>query len=75
MPFKFKVGEKVGFHDRRSKETNYRVVQCLPGEDNASEPRYKIKAEREGFERVVVENDLNPVFEDSQTRSNISKNK
>jgi len=55
MAFKFKVGAKVGFLDRRSKETRYTVVQCMPGEDSASEPRYKIKAEGEGFERVVVE--------------------
>lgn len=75
MTFMFDVGAKVGFYDRRTKETQYTVVQRLPGEDNASEPRYKIKAVAEGFERVVVENELNSVFEDSQTRSKIKSKK
>jgi hypothetical protein len=73
MPFKFKVGETVGYQDPRSKETVFKVIERRPGEDNAPEPRYKVKAIGEGFERVVAECDLNSAFADSQTRSNVSK--
>jgi hypothetical protein len=75
MAFKFEVGETVGYQDPRSKETVFTVIERRPGEDNAAEPRYKIKATGEGFERVVAECDLNSVFADSQTRSKIAKKK
>jgi hypothetical protein len=73
MAFKFKVGETVGYQDPRSKETVFTVIERRPGEDNASERRYKIKATGEGFERVVVECDLNSVYAESQNRNMISK--
>lgn len=73
MAFKFEVGAKVGFQDRRTEETHYIIIQRMPGEDSVDEPRYKIKAEREGLERVAAESELNSVFEDSQTRKEVAK--
>ena len=67
MAFKFEVGAVVTFKDPRSLETKFTIVQRLPGEDNESEPRYKIKAATVGFERVVAESALNPSFVDSHT--------
>jgi hypothetical protein len=75
MAFKFKVGETVGYQDPRSKETVFTVIERRPGEDNVPEPRYKIKAIGEGFERIVTECDLNSGFADRQTRSKIAKQK
>ena len=67
MAYKFAAGEVVTCKDPRSLDTKFTIVQRLPGEDNASEPRYKIKAETQGFERVVAESALNSAFADSQT--------
>jgi hypothetical protein len=64
MSFKFIAGDAVTFKDPRSRESQFTIVQRMPGEDNASEPRYKIKADGEGFERVVHESDLNSRFVD-----------
>ena len=64
MSFKFEAGQAVTFKDPRSRETQFTIVQRMPNEDNASEPRYKIKADGEGFERVVYESDLNSRFVD-----------
>jgi hypothetical protein len=75
MAFKFEVGQVVTFQDPRSLEAKFTIVQRMPGEDNASEPRYKIKAETEGFERVVVESALNSRFVDSQTWKLVPKKK
>jgi len=55
MIYKYDAGDSVTVKDPRSLETQFTVVQRMPGEYNASEPRYKIKSEAEGFERVVAE--------------------
>ena len=75
MSFKFEAGEVVTFKDPRSLETQFTIIQRMPGEDSASEPRYKIKAAAEGFERVVVESALNSRFVDSQTWKLLAKKK
>lgn len=68
MAFKFAVGETVSFDTMASKETVFVIVRQMPGEDGQNEQRYKIKAVKEGYERVVAESELNSKFEDSQTR-------
>ena len=65
MAFKFEVGAVVTFKDPRSLETEFTIIQRMPGEYNASEPRYKIKSEAEGFERVVAESALDSRFVDT----------
>jgi hypothetical protein len=47
----------------------------MPGEYNASEPRYKIKSAAEGYERVVAESALNSRFVDTQAWKLIPKKK
>jgi hypothetical protein len=74
MTFKFAVGETVAFQTLRSKETVFTIVQRMPGEDGHSEPRYKIKAVGEGYERVVTESELNTQFEDREPRAPFRKN-
>lgn len=66
MIYKYDAGEAVTYKDPRSLETQFTVVQRMPGEYNASEPRYKIKSAAEGFERVVAESALNSRFVDTQ---------
>ena len=75
MAFKFEVGAPVTCKDPRSLDTKFTIVQRLPGEDNDSEPRYKIKAATEGFERVVAESALNSAYSDSQTWKLVPKKK
>lgn len=58
MTDKYQAGEAVTFKDPRALGTDFIVVQRMPGEDNASEARYKIKSAAEGFERVVAESVL-----------------
>ena len=65
MSFKFEAGEVVTFKDPGSLETQFTIIQRMPGEYNASEPRYKIKSEAEGFERVVAESALDSRFVDT----------
>ena len=65
MDYKYDAGDVVSFKDPRSLETSFTVVQRMPGEYNASEPRYKIKSASEGFERVVPENALASRFVDA----------
>ena len=65
MSFKFVAGDAVTFKDPRSRESQFTIVQRMPGEDNASEPHYKIKADGEGFERVVAESALDSRFVDA----------
>jgi hypothetical protein len=65
MDYKYDAGDVVSFNDPRSLETNFMVVQRMPGEYNASEPRYKVKSSNEGFERVVAESALTSRFVDS----------
>lgn len=74
MALKFAVGDTVAYRSMASKEMVFKIVQQMPGEDGQSEPRYKIKAVGEGYERVVSESDLNSQFEDRQS-SGTSKKK
>jgi hypothetical protein len=74
MAHKYGVGTKVGYRDPRSLETVFQVVKLLPSEDSADEPRYRIKAAAETFERVAAEGELNPGFQHSfHTRMTESK--
>jgi hypothetical protein len=65
MVYKYDAGQEVTFKDPRSLGTGFTVVQRMPGEYNASEPRYKIKSSSEGFERVVAESVLDTRFVDT----------
>lgn len=58
MAHKYQAGEAVTFRDPRSLGNDFIVVQRMPGEDNASEARYKIKSTSESFERIVAESAL-----------------
>jgi hypothetical protein len=75
MIYKYDAGEAVIFKDPRSLGTQFTVVQRMPGEYEASEPRYKIKSTAEGFERVVAESALNSRFVDAQAWKLIAKKK
>jgi hypothetical protein len=75
MAFKFAVGTTVSHKAMASKETVFTIVQQMPSEDRQSEPRYKIKAVGEGYERVVGESELNTQFEDRQPRPPFVKNR
>jgi hypothetical protein len=75
MAFKFEVGETVAYQSSGSNETEFKIVMQMPGEDRQSEPRYKIKAVGEGYERVVPESSLNSQFEDRQPRAPFLKNR
>jgi hypothetical protein len=65
MDYKYDAGDVVSFNDPRSLETKFTVIQRMPGEYNASEPRYKVKSLDEGFERVVPESALTSRFVDA----------
>ncbi|HET6375189.1 MAG TPA: hypothetical protein VFF88_04005 [Methylocella sp.] len=58
---KFLVGESV-YHtaSMRSGRELFRVTRLLP--DGGSGLQYRIKGEREGFERVVTESSLEAAF-------------
>jgi hypothetical protein len=66
MAHKYAVGDGVGYHNSRSLESIFKVMRLLPTEDHAGEPRYKIKADGETFERVVAESELELVFRKSE---------
>lgn len=75
MIYKYDAGEAVNYKDPRSLETEFTVVQRMPAEYNASEPRYKIKSAAEGYERVVAQSALDSRFVDTQAWKLIAKNK
>ena len=61
MPHKFAVGEWVDYWPARSKiRGRYKVVRQMPEEFQASDLKYRIKSDEEGFERNVLECDLSP---------------
>ena len=57
---KFPVGSYVLYQaDLRSRKETFRVTRLLP--DNGAGFQYRIKGEREGFERVVMESSLEAI--------------
>ena len=58
MTFKFSVGQAVEYKPPGGVVGCYRVVRQMPEEFRAFDRKYRIKSEREGFERNVLECDL-----------------
>jgi hypothetical protein len=59
MSFKFAVGQAVEYRPVGAKVGLFKVTRQMPEEIRAIDRRYRIKSEREGFERNVLECDLN----------------
>ena len=60
MPFKFSVGQAVEYTPIGEKAPSlYKIVRQMPKKDQASDLRYRIKSEAEGYERNVPESQLN----------------
>jgi hypothetical protein len=58
MSFKFNVGQAVEYKPIGGLLGRYTVVRQMPEEFRAFDRKYRIKSEREGFERNVLECDL-----------------
>jgi hypothetical protein len=58
MAYKFAVGQSVEYTPVGGKLGLFQIVRCMPIEPQQDELRYRIKSEREGFERIVLEYDL-----------------
>ena len=58
MSFKFSVGQAVEYKPVGGALGLYKVVRQMPEEFRAFDRKYRIKGEREGFERTVLECDL-----------------
>lgn len=61
MSFKFNVGQAVEYKPIGGINGLYTVVRQMPEEFRAFDRKYRIKSEREGFERNVLECDLREV--------------
>ncbi len=59
MSFKFAVGQAVEYKPVGAKVGLFKVTRQMPEELRAIDRRYRIKSEQEGFERNVLECDLN----------------
>lgn len=59
MNFKFSAGQTVEFSPTGGVAGRYSVVRSMPLEPHHDEPRYRIKGELAGEERVVSESSLN----------------
>jgi hypothetical protein len=59
MSFKFAVGQTVEYKPVGAKVGLFRVMRQMPEEFRSIDRRYRIKSEQEGFERNVLECDLN----------------
>jgi hypothetical protein len=59
MSFKFVVGQAVEYKPVGAKVGLFKVMRQMPEEFRAIDRRYLIKSEQEGFERNVLECDLN----------------
>jgi len=56
MPFKFSVGQAVGYTPIGEKAARlYKVTRQMPKEEQAVDLRYRIKSEAEVYERNVPE--------------------
>ena len=58
MKFKYQVGQSVEYKPVGRDVGLFNVVRQMPDEHTAVDRRYRIKSEREGFERSVMECDL-----------------
>jgi hypothetical protein len=59
MKFKFDVGQAVEYKPVGRALGLFKVVRQMPDEHTTVDRKYRIKSEREGFERNVMECDLN----------------
>ncbi len=59
MSFKFAVGQTVEYKPVGAKVALFKVIRQMPEEFPAIDRKYRIKSEQEGFERNVLECDLN----------------
>jgi hypothetical protein len=60
MPYRFDVGEVVEYRPTGASVSAFKVVRQMPTEHLAINMRYRIKSDRESFERNVMECDLRP---------------
>ena len=58
MSFKFNVGQAVEYKPTGGLLGLYTVIRQMPEEFRAFDRKYRIKSQREGFERNVLECDL-----------------
>jgi hypothetical protein len=58
MAYKFAVGQSVEYTPVGGKLGLFQVVRCMPIEPQQDELRYRITSDSEGFERIVLEYDL-----------------
>jgi len=59
MSFKFAVGQAVEYKPAGASVGLFKVTRQMPEEFQAIDRRYRIKSDHEGFERNVMECDLN----------------
>ena len=62
MAYKFMVGQSVEYTPVGGKLGLFQVVRCMPIEPQQDTLRYRIRSEREGFERIALEYDLGPAM-------------
>ena len=60
MAHRFKVGQLVEYRPIGAKLSRFKIVRSLPEEFPATDWKYRIKSDQEGFERTVFEFDLSP---------------
>jgi hypothetical protein len=58
MSFKFAVGQAVEYKPAGAQVGLFRVTRQMPEEFQAIDRKYRIKSDHEGFERNVLECDL-----------------
>ena len=58
MSFKFSTGQAVEYKPNGGMLGLYTVIRQMPEEFRAFDRKYRIKSEQEGFERTVLECDL-----------------
>jgi len=69
MSFKFAVGQAVEYKPVGAKVGLFKVTRQMPEELRAIDRKYRIKSEQEGFERNVLECDLNAATAPEETYS------
>jgi hypothetical protein len=60
MAFKFKVGDYVKYKPVGLTVGLFKIVRRMPEEFQATDWKYRIKSDQEGFERTVLQCDLSP---------------
>lgn len=63
MAHRFSTGETVEYKPIGGKPGLYKITRQMPEEPQATDLRYRIKSEREGYERNVLECQLSPIAE------------